>query len=216
MFGSNRNLIMMPALITLAVTLLRLAGELLHWPALFFGAEAGGGVAIVGIVWLVPIFGIYFACKLTGGGSPPESRGKTMLFALLAVIATVAIFLVFSLIFGEDSLVGSLSGGALGAVAGLLIVRQGWPRLFSILFCYGLAARIPVVVVMLLAMLGKWGTHYDALPPGLPPNVAAMGVFSHWILLGVIPQMTFWMGFTVVIGTLFGAIAAFFCKPKAS
>jgi hypothetical protein len=26
---------------------------------------------------------------------------------------------------------------------------------------YGLAARIPVVVVMFLAMAGNWGTHYD-------------------------------------------------------
>ncbi len=60
MFGSPQDLIKIPALITLAVTLLRLVGELLDWPSLFFNAEAGGGFAIVGIVWLAPIFGVCF------------------------------------------------------------------------------------------------------------------------------------------------------------
>ncbi len=214
MFGSNQDLIKIPALITLAVTLLRLVGELLHWPALFFSAEAGGGFAIVGIVWLVPIFGIYFACKLIGSGNLPESTGKTVLFAFLAVIAIIATFIIFSLIFGADSSVVPLLGGALGSVAGLVIVRQGWPKMFSILFCYGLAARVPVVVVMLLAMLGNWGTHYDAVDPNF--SLEGMGVFTKWLLLGVIPQMTLWIGFTVIIGTLFAGLAAFFCKPKTT
>jgi hypothetical protein len=54
-----RSLILVPAIITLAVTLLRLAGELLRWSPTFFNREAGGPGAIVGIVWLVPVFGIY-------------------------------------------------------------------------------------------------------------------------------------------------------------
>ena len=215
MFGSNQDLIKTPALITLGVTLLRLAGELLDGPALFFSAEAGGGFAVIGIVWLVPIFGIYFACRLIGAGNLPESSGKSVLFALLAVIATIATFIVFSLIFGPDSAVAALLGGAVGSAAGLVIVRRGWPEMFSILFWYGLAARVPVVVVMLLAMLGNWGTHYDAIDPNFTA-LEDMGVFTKWLVLGLIPQMTLWIGYTVIIGTLFAGLAAFFCRPKTT
>ena len=69
---------------------------------------------------------------------------------------------------------------------------------------YGLAARIPVVVVMLFAILGNWGTHYDVPPPNLP----AMGAFAKWLVTGVVPQLTIWIWFTVTIGSLFGAVVA--------
>ena len=56
----------MPAVITLAVTLLRLVGELQGWSPLLFNREAGGGGALVGISWLVPVFGAWFGWKLAG------------------------------------------------------------------------------------------------------------------------------------------------------
>ena len=37
-------------------------------------------------------------------------------------------------------------------------------RLLATLVCYGLLARIPVVLVTLLAMSGNWVTHYNAFP----------------------------------------------------
>ena len=49
----------MPAIVILAVTLFRLTGELQGWSPRLFG-DVGGGGAIVGIVWLVPLFGVYF------------------------------------------------------------------------------------------------------------------------------------------------------------
>src|SRR5574337_2123095 len=68
--GSNlgvTRLILVPSLITLAVTIVRLVGELQHWSPPFFNASAGGGAAVVGIVWLPIIFGPYFALKLEIG-----------------------------------------------------------------------------------------------------------------------------------------------------
>jgi hypothetical protein len=56
---SIRRLIVVPAVITFAVTLLRLVGELQHWSPRFFSREPGGAGAIIGIVWLVPIFGVF-------------------------------------------------------------------------------------------------------------------------------------------------------------
>jgi len=52
---SIKKLILVPAVITLAVTLLRLTGELMHWSKALFNPAAGGGGAIVGIAWLVPV-----------------------------------------------------------------------------------------------------------------------------------------------------------------
>ena len=40
---SIKKLILVPALITLAVTLLRLTGELMHWSKALFNPAAGGG-----------------------------------------------------------------------------------------------------------------------------------------------------------------------------
>jgi hypothetical protein len=58
--------------------------------------------------------------------------------------------------------------------------------------------------VMLAAMLGNWGTHYDLPPPDFPP----MGPIAKWVLIGLLPQMTIWIWFTIAAGALVGAIAA--------
>ena len=65
---SITSLITIPALITLGITLLRLVGELQHWPKPWFNAAAGGGGAVIGISWLPLIFGPYFALKLARSG----------------------------------------------------------------------------------------------------------------------------------------------------
>jgi hypothetical protein len=63
---------------------------------------------------------------------------------------------------------------------------------------------------MFFAIMGSWGTHYDAPPPNLPE----MGWFVKWLFIGLLPQLTVWIAFTGVIGMLFGGIAALFVKPK--
>lgn len=77
------RLILIPAAITLAVTLLRLIGELQHWSPTLFNSEAGGPGSLIGITWLAPIFGIYFALKLSKSGAGPERIGRAILFGLL-------------------------------------------------------------------------------------------------------------------------------------
>ncbi len=63
---------------------------------------------------------------------------------------------------------------------------------------------------MLIAMLGDWGTHYELGPPGYPE----MGFLTKFILIALFPQMTFWIMFTMVVGTLCGGIAAALVGPK--
>lgn len=199
---SLKKLILVPAVITLAVTLLRLVGELLHWSPMLFNPAPGGGGAIVGIAWLVPIFGIYFAMKLAGAGELPRSAAAAIGYALLGGLLLPAVgFAAVKLGVGQQS-VAMLLVFVAGSIVGALIALRGWPALGRTLFAYGLAARIPVAIVMLLAILGDWGTHYDVVPPGLP----AMGPIQKWLLIGLLPQMTIWIWYTIAVGALFGGV----------
>jgi hypothetical protein len=58
------SLAFVPALITLAVTVLRLVLELVGAPGWLASAAPGGAAALIGIIWLPLIFGPYFAFRL--------------------------------------------------------------------------------------------------------------------------------------------------------
>jgi hypothetical protein len=194
----------MPAIVTLGVTLLRLVGELRNWSPALFNKEAGGGGALVGIAWLVPLFGIYFAMKLAGAGERPARPWSTAGRALLVLVAFIAIVMAAGAL-RLPQLAMLLLFGVLSWVA-IFVVRRAWPALSGVLLQYGLAARIPVVIVMLIAMLANWGTHYDVAPPNAP-RIAEWPVLQKWFFIGVIPQLTLWIAFTVIVGLLFGGVA---------
>jgi hypothetical protein len=207
---STGRLILVPALVTLAVTLLRLVGELQRWSPTFFSREPGGAGALVGIVWLIPIFAVYFARRLFRAGQAPAARGRAVLFALLGVATFVVLaMLSFGVIKGP---LLQLVAGNLTALIAAAVAARGWPALARTLLAYGVAARIPVALVMLLAIQGQWGTHYDLGPPGFP----AMGWLATWFFIGLVPQMFFWIGFTVLVGTLVGSLAVLVAPPKSS
>ena len=146
------KIILIPALITLGITLLRLVAELMDLPAWLANRGPGGPGALIGISWLPPILGVYFALKLAG------APGKL------------------------------------------------WKNLFKTLFLYGLAARIPVIIIMALAIFGNWGTHYDAFAPGVYTDLTP---FMKLLLGGLIPQLVFWfMIWTVGSGILTGLTAS--------
>lgn len=203
MKGQGR-MILVPALITLAITLLRLTGELLGWSETLFSDAAGGGMALIGIAWLPPIFGIYFSWRLVQSGGY-TSAGATIGWPLLAVLIVMAAGMIGFSLLGQTSIWALIIFAGM-ALAVLPLARKGWQDLFSVLLLYAFAARIPVVLVMLAAIAGRWGTHYDALPPEFPE----MGWFSTWVLVGVIPQFTIWITFTVVVGMIFGGIGLLF------
>ena len=198
-----RELVLVPAIATLAVTLLRLAGELIGGSERLFSRAAGGAGALVGIVWLVPIFGYWFGHKLTRHGFGPAGLGRHFGFTLVAfgvfAALTAAAFSMPTASFGQFALVVL---GSWGAVA---IAWRGWPAAAKTLTAYALAARVPVVVVMLFAILGDWGTHYDVPPPGFPEGV---GKLAKWVQIGLVPQLTIWIAFTVIVGGLRAGVAA--------
>ncbi len=210
-----KRLIMVPALIALAVTIVRLVGEISGGPSSLFNRAAGGGGALVGIVWLIPIFGIYFGVKLVRGGFAPESAGKVIGFAVLGLLAAVVIVLTLT---GDPNVNVSFAGAilqqlvwAVASLVAVLILRKVWPAFFRIMLCYAFASRIPVLIVMFIAMLGNWGTHYELGNSSFPE----MGFLTKFIMIAVLPQMTLWIMVTMVFGTLFGGIAAAVVRPKA-
>ena len=201
---SITSLICIPALITLGITILRLVGELEHWPKPWFSTAAGGGGAIVGISWLPIIFGPYFALKLAGAGDRPSSVGKAVGFALLGLVvlvlggvlagATRSHLLILTLVAFLVMLVAAFIPGI------------GWRSLGNTLLAYAFAARIPVLIVMFLAMRGNggqgWGTHYDAVPP----TFAQASFATKFLYMAILPQMTAWIAWTVVLGSIIGVI----------
>ena len=205
---SIRRLIVVPAVITLAVTLLRLIGELQHWSPMFFSREAGGAGALVGIVWLVPIFGIYFAIRLNQAGHGPTSRGRAIGFAVAALLAEAV--LVFAISKLSPNIVATIVLVNLASFIPLWIAYRGWPELGKVEAIYGLAARIPVALLMFVAMAANWGTHYELGPPGFPE----MNLVSKWFVIGLLPQLCLWIAFTVIFGSLFGSMALFFQKRR--
>jgi hypothetical protein len=247
------QLILIPSVITLAVTLLRLIGELQHWPTALFKREAGGVGSIIGIVWLAFVFGAYFALKLSAAGEAPASPGRPIGFTLLGLAlvfggafliapadATHISFpgkVIFGLVLmlGGASLVGRtilfallgivlVFGGTVfiapadathirfpgKEIVGLVLMLGGaalpflsWATLAKALIAYGYAARIPVLIIMYFSIKGNWDTHYSLGPPG----VEFPGFWSKFIQIAVLPQMIFWIAFTITAGSLAGGIA---------
>jgi hypothetical protein len=218
------KLILVPAVITLAVTLLRLVGELQSWSSTLFNrGDKPFSPSLVGIVWLVPVFGAWFGWKLTRAGSGPGSLGRA--FGL--TLASMAVLPLFSFLAPKAGILPEhlwrpnvpltesftiLSVFVAFAIVGLATGILAWPALGRTLLAYGLAARIPIASLMLVAMLGNWGTHYDARP-SYPPQMSTLG---WWVALGLVPQLSFWMWYTIVFGALFGIVAAAIARRRGT
>jgi hypothetical protein len=203
-----KNLILVPSVITLAITLLRLAGELMSWSPTLFSRAAGGGGALVGISWLIVVFGAWFGWRLAQMGHAPASAGKVAGVALLVVLGVGVAAFGAGRVGGQNAMFGLF---VLGSIAAVALTRGLWPALWRTLLAYAFAARIPVALVMLVAILGNWGTHYDVPPPNFPDTYSP---FVKWVLIGLLPQLTIWIYLTVVGGLIFGGLAALAARKR--
>ena len=194
-----------PSVITLAVTLVRLVAELGHWSKTWFNPEPGGFLAVVGIVWLVPVFGVYFALRLSAVGQGPERVGHAIGHAVLAAILLVIGFYLFNrgIIQGLRGVVVMWTLAALSAA----IQFPTWRRLFRVLLAYAYAARLPVAIVMAVATWADWHTHYSTAQPGESKLLT-------YFLFGFVAQLVWWVAFTVVVGSLFGTMATWVLRGR--
>ncbi len=168
---------------------------------------------------LVPVFGTWFGWKLTRAGSGPGSLGRAfgLTLAALAVMPLAGFLAPKAGILPErlwrsnvpltESLT-ILSVFTAVSIVGVAIGILAWPALGRALLAYGLAARIPVALLMLVARLGNWGTHYDLRPP------YPMSTLAWWVTLGLAPQLGFWIWYTIGFGALFGIVAAAIARRR--
>lgn len=191
----------MPALVTVAVTLLRLTGELRGWSPAWFSRLPGGGLSPVGITWLVPLVGFYFGWRLGRAGLRPSSLGRVVGLAAAALVGLPLLALLVGRLL-RTGWTANFVVWAVAAVAAAALAVAAWPALGRLLLAYAFAARIPVALVMAMAMYRNWGTHYDVPPPGFP----AMPQLKRWLWIGLLPQMTMWVGFTLAVGAIAGAV----------
>jgi hypothetical protein len=206
------KLILAPAVITLAVTVLRLSGELLGWSPALFSREPGGGGSLVGIAWLVPVFGIWFAWRLARAGQGPGAVGGAIGLTLLAMALVPAAGFAAGALGLDQRSMAMLGVFVVASVVGVLVGLRAWPTLGRALLAYAFAARVPVAIIMLVAILGDWGTHYD-VPPSA--DFPAMSPLAKWLVIGLVPQMTIWIWYTVVLGSLFGIAAGALARRSA-
>jgi hypothetical protein len=195
-----RVLILWPALLTLAVTVLRLVGELQHWSPRYFNRDAGGGGALVGIVWLIPFVAVYFALRVGPRGGSPKDALRALGWALLAFFGTSA--LTFGGFAVLKSPLGQLALLTVTSWLGILVARRAAPGLWRVLLAYAFAARVPVLVVMAASIFGGLDTHYAKPRPDFPP-MSALGLFFWTALL---PQLSVWIWMTVAGGLVFAAL----------
>lgn len=205
------RLLLFSMLFTLAVTVMRLVGELGYWPSPWFDKTGG----IVGITWaLPPVFGCCFAWKLWNDGQRIVRVERAVLLGVLGFALNQLVeATVFQ--FAGISIYSMLL--ILWAVAILSVYLQylAWPALSKLLVAYGLGARIPVVVIMFFALRGRWGTHYDR-----PSGPFRWDFWPTFLWFGLFEELIYWVSFTVALGSLAGSLAAAFAKwqisPKTS
>lgn len=150
---------------------------------------------------------------------------------LITVPAIITFVVTLARLFAElgnlPSWLANKDAGGAGAVIGItwlapifaiyfaikLVGAPGalWKNLMKTLVAYGLAARIPVIIIMGLAIFGNWGTHYDAISPQMPDATP----MTRFLVGGVATQLVAWIGFwTVGIGTIVGLVGAKLLGPK--
>ena len=134
---SMSKLVLIPALITLAVTVLRLVGELNNWNPALFNRTAGGGGALIGISWLALVFAVYFAVRLQNEGLGPEHAGAAIGYTLLALAVMIAGMFAFG--FGVQKQMRSMIWVALVIMAASLwVIRRAWPAYWKLMMTYAL------------------------------------------------------------------------------
>lgn len=195
------TLVLWPALLTLAVTLLRLVGELRGWSPETFSRLAGGGLSPLGITWLAPLVGLYFGWRLGRAGVAAPHLVVTVGVPVLAALGGALV----AALGGRLLKTSWTTNIALWGVAAILVaavVFACWPALGRLLLAYAYAARLPVVIVMAVAIQRNWGTHYDVPPPGFPP----MSQLRRWLWTGLLPQTTIWVAWTLATGAILGPL----------
>lgn len=189
---------------SLGIVALRLLGEFKGWGAPWVGErgrDAGGGGALLGITWLMPIAGVLLGWRLRKRGEHPRKPRRAALLALigLGLLLLGAWVGVGWITLQEDGVFALMIGATLGGSVAFV----GWPALCRQLLVYGFAVRMPIILLTFVAVHLGWGTHLEKPHPDIPlmpPLRRAIGLS--------LAQAFFWVPATVIFGALAGAVVA--------
>jgi hypothetical protein len=203
---STFSLLLWPSLLTLALSVGRLIGEVKG----IVPPTSGGALHPLGIGWCVFLFGAWYGWRLLRDGSAPRVRCAWLwaLVALLAFFGTVAWqFRPFVGGPADDATFERLRIAVLVIVAVALAAGAAmfavWPRLASLMLLYALGARLTVVALTIAAEHFGWVTHYTKFgPSGIERGMADT------IVAASVAQLGGWVPFTIVGGVLAGGIVA--------
>jgi hypothetical protein len=201
---STFRLILIPSVVTLLVSVLRIVGERQGW----FPTKEGGFGVWLGIFFFGLLFAAWFAYRLRGAGSGPRV-GRPWLWSLLALLP---VFVAFGLTApglldqeANEAGYAALRTSALAAIAtasvAAIVQFVVWPRLAWTLLCYAVPARLTVIALTWIAKDNEWDTHYTKFgPKGWTFDME--GTMSRTVLM----QLGFWVPFTIATGTLLGIV----------
>jgi hypothetical protein len=108
----------------------------------------------------------------------------------------------------------------LAPVVGAVFLRhareqaRGFRAVLGWLFAYAFAARGAVALLMVVASVFRLGSHYDLSAVSWVKGWGGRsftfdpGTLEQVLYIGVLPQLTFWVAYTVVAGMLGAAVAA--------
>lgn len=196
---SVRKAVFTAAAVSLAITLLRFFGEREGWDPRFFSRQPGGGGALLGITWLVLPFGFWFGRRLAKNGKRPATTGKALLLHLIGIALVAGVFFVGFKVTDDWRVRGYINNA--GAVAAGLLALVAWRSAWFTLVCYGVLARIPVLVVQYFSVTNGWDNHFAKGPPGAEPGDV--------LFLLTMAQSFFWpFGFTTLVGGIFAILGA--------
>lgn len=199
-------LVLVPAVVTLVVVAVRLFGELQGWSPRWFSTAPGGGGALLGIIWLIPVFGAWFGLRLAQTGNRPARAARAVLLQVVAVAIYAVGFRFAGMIDGSarDGLVAQILCMGTVAVLAAFVSLLAWPALFVVNTVYGLLARVPTALITWFAVHGHWGTHYEKFGAR---DFADFSAHEAAFWLGF-TQLVFWVPFTAAVGGLFGTVAS--------
>lgn len=201
--------VLLAGVVTLAVTVLRLVGEVQGWNPALFSREPGGGGALVGIGWLPILVGVWFGRRLAQGGHVPTSTLRAVLAALVGAAAMMGSIVYVATNTPNEQLMDRMGLFMSCCPLFLLVAFFAWGRAALAGLLYGLLARVPVVVVQYVAIANNWGTHYEKVNPALGElDAAARGEAL------MMAQVLFWVPFTTLLVVFFAALGALTVRKR--
>lgn len=195
-----RSPFVVAVIVSLLLTIVRLVGELADGPESLFGRAAGGGGALLGVGWLIPVVGAWFGWRLLPAAQPPDGCRRAMALVGVGLLGVAAVFTAAKVLLPVT--LGTFVFVAVSLPLLAITALRAWPALARPLLLYALVVRLAIAAITIAAVQADWGTHYERLAPGAPE----MSALGRTVVLCA-SQLCLWIPLTVLIGCFAGLVA---------